>query len=290
MDGRRRDVVPAANNSPYFHAGMRNSKTPAKEVTVTVVDPTPFVRDPEIRKTVLTATRSWQLRPDDSRSGLGPLPGITASTQTERPIGGTDVVYIAPTYHRVGPQPDGVASRRERRTRRGRPRDISARGAETLAGHAHTHCGSPQHRARQGDCRDPHVDHRQHRPDRRGGSVDARRRDPRRRCRPSLLHARRVHDEARRHRRPARLRRRRIPRERRRLASLLRLAGCAARHAVQVHAARHEHQGAHLRQSQLRRACRRSPGSRANPAGAHTASSTAASTPPATSARRKRFA
>jgi hypothetical protein len=38
-------------------------------VTVTVVDPTPFVRDPEIRSKVLTATRSWKVGQRSRRVG-----------------------------------------------------------------------------------------------------------------------------------------------------------------------------------------------------------------------------
>ena len=84
--------MPAANNRPYLDLGMLNSRPPVKDVTVTVVDPTPFVRDPEIRKTVLTATRSWTVGPTREHGGLGhSTAGITASTQTERPMGGADV-------------------------------------------------------------------------------------------------------------------------------------------------------------------------------------------------------
>lgn len=93
------EVVPSANNSPYLNLGRIKLPAPAKEVTVTVVDPTPFVRDPEIRKTALTATRSWRISPVSKLGGfIGGGPEVTASTQTERPVGGTDVIYLVTTY------------------------------------------------------------------------------------------------------------------------------------------------------------------------------------------------
>jgi hypothetical protein len=68
-------------------------------VTVTVVDPTPFVRDPEIRAKALTATRSWKV--DDSSGYIGGGPFVfTGSTPTSRPIGARDVVAVATPYPR----------------------------------------------------------------------------------------------------------------------------------------------------------------------------------------------
>jgi len=95
LDG---ETVEAAHNLPHF-------RTPAgpplfgRRVTVTVVDRTPFVRDPEIRDTVLTATRSWTLSP-------GPRPPaapsresrFTGSTPIDRPVGANDVIYVETSH------------------------------------------------------------------------------------------------------------------------------------------------------------------------------------------------
>nr|CTQ89239.1 putative secreted protein [Kibdelosporangium sp. MJ126-NF4] len=61
-------------------------------LTATVVDPTPFVRDPAVRAT-LTKTRTWTVdtaikTPPDTT----PL-DFTSSTPTDRPVGAQDVVY-----------------------------------------------------------------------------------------------------------------------------------------------------------------------------------------------------
>ena len=56
-----------AQNLPYFDLKALTSR-PAQTVTATVVDPTPFVRDPEIRRKVLTATRSWTIAADRQSS------------------------------------------------------------------------------------------------------------------------------------------------------------------------------------------------------------------------------
>ena len=63
------------------------------EVSVDVVDPTSFVRDPEIRNSdAMSAARTWSI-------GAGAAPEadpltFTASTPTERPTGGEDVVFV----------------------------------------------------------------------------------------------------------------------------------------------------------------------------------------------------
>ena len=70
-------------------------------VTVTVVDPTPFVRDPEIRRTALTASRTWTVGSGTATPPAAPGPAaFTASTQTDRPIGGRDVVSVTTTNPR----------------------------------------------------------------------------------------------------------------------------------------------------------------------------------------------
>jgi IgA Peptidase M64 len=100
-------VVPGANNSPFLDLGKLKLPAPATDVTVTVVDPTPFVRDPEIRKTALTATRSWKVGPTSRLGGIVASPiAITASTETGRRVGGTDVVYLETSSPSNRPMPD----------------------------------------------------------------------------------------------------------------------------------------------------------------------------------------
>ncbi|MEX1127214.1 MAG: M64 family metallopeptidase [Vicinamibacterales bacterium] len=86
-------TVESGRNLPYLET--RGLKLPAGEsrVSVTVVDPTPFLRDPEIRNKVLTATRTWTLV-----NAVGtPKPveaAFTGSTQTTRPVAGGEVIYV----------------------------------------------------------------------------------------------------------------------------------------------------------------------------------------------------
>lgn len=65
-------------------------------LTVKVVDATSFVRDPSIRDSVLTATRSWRVSGDAVRAA-SIAPGFTSTTGNARPIGGQDVVYAHTT-------------------------------------------------------------------------------------------------------------------------------------------------------------------------------------------------
>ena len=73
-------------------------------VGVTVQDPTEFVRDPAIRgSTALTATRSWtvgEALPDrEVRVAFTESTGsFTATTSTERPVGGEDVVFVETSH------------------------------------------------------------------------------------------------------------------------------------------------------------------------------------------------
>jgi IgA peptidase M64 len=91
-------VLPNPSNLPYLNLAALKLSAYAKTVSVTVVDPTIFVRDPEIRATALTATRTWKLSPPDSTSEPSSTPGIlrwvAGSTVTTRPVGGSDVLYI----------------------------------------------------------------------------------------------------------------------------------------------------------------------------------------------------
>ena len=69
--------------------------TPAT-FTVTVTDPTPWVRDPEIRGKALTTTRTWTYGTTST-----PAPRVdlkfTGSTPTDHPVGARSVVYAEPT-------------------------------------------------------------------------------------------------------------------------------------------------------------------------------------------------
>lgn len=90
IDGR---TVDAARNLPYLETRGLKLAPGEHKVAVTVVDPTPFVRDPEIRREVLTATRSWTLV-----NAPGSTPpyevGFNGSTPTTRPVAGTEVIYV----------------------------------------------------------------------------------------------------------------------------------------------------------------------------------------------------
>ncbi len=204
------EVVAASNNTPFLDLSTLKRATPVKDVTVTVVDPTPFVRDPEIRKTVLTASRSWQVSPYPRLGGISSIStAVFDATQNGRPVGAADVIYVVTKFpaNRPAPLVEWLLDGRVIATAENR-RDVCSRGAETDAGHSHAHRECQTVQSGRGCPGDADVDRGQHRPDRRGGFVDARIRDPRCRRRSPLLHARRVHDEARRHRRSARLRRR----------------------------------------------------------------------------------
>jgi IgA Peptidase M64 len=86
-----------ANNSLYLNIGAMDLPAGAKNVSVTVVDPTPFVRDPAIREKALTATRAWTLGPNMPAPGPAEV-AFTASTPTDKPVGGRDVVYVVTTH------------------------------------------------------------------------------------------------------------------------------------------------------------------------------------------------
>ena len=89
--------VPRANNSPYLHLNAMNLPAGTHTITATVVDPTPFVRDPAIRETALTATASWKTggpqHPEEPTDVA-----FTASTPVDRPVGGSDIVYVVTTH------------------------------------------------------------------------------------------------------------------------------------------------------------------------------------------------
>jgi hypothetical protein len=96
VDGR--EVAPAAN-SRYLDLRTAGLSNASEKVTVTVTDPTPFVRDPAIRAAALTATRSWTIR-RELPPGETVVPAFTESTPVSRPVGGRDVVYVVTNHER----------------------------------------------------------------------------------------------------------------------------------------------------------------------------------------------
>ena len=93
VDGEQ---VPNPDNRRDLDLGALGVEAGAT-VTATVVDPTDFVRDPAIRAGALTETVTWTVGSETST----PTPtevAFTASTQTERPVGAADVVYVETTH------------------------------------------------------------------------------------------------------------------------------------------------------------------------------------------------
>jgi hypothetical protein len=88
-------IVPNPRNLPYLDLNKAGLSPGEQQVTVAVVDPTEFVRDPEIRKTVLTTTKIWTVSAQEPvfRDYAAPAT-IDGSTQTTRAVGATDVVFI----------------------------------------------------------------------------------------------------------------------------------------------------------------------------------------------------
>jgi hypothetical protein len=93
VDGK---TIAGAANSRFLDLGAVGLDR-ASSVTVTVVDPTGFVRDPGIRARALTATQTWKIGAAGTAARSGEAT-FTASTQDERPIGGQDVVYVVTTH------------------------------------------------------------------------------------------------------------------------------------------------------------------------------------------------
>jgi hypothetical protein len=83
--------MPAARNS----RSLRVADLPAEttSVLVTVVDPTPFVRDPAIRAKVLTATRRWDVAMKGTMDVRRAAPRFTRATPADRPVAAGEVVY-----------------------------------------------------------------------------------------------------------------------------------------------------------------------------------------------------
>lgn len=92
-------VIPNPDNQPYVDLKALDIPVGPQTLTATVMDPTEFVRDPGIRRDVLTAVKSWTIAPDppsqrDDHNSIIFIDMIAASTQTVRPMGGRDVVYV----------------------------------------------------------------------------------------------------------------------------------------------------------------------------------------------------
>ena len=82
----------ASKNLQYLDLKTLTLADGQHQVSVKVVDPTPFVRDPAIRTGALTAARTWTV------SGRSPVAAvatsITGATQANRPVGATEVLYV----------------------------------------------------------------------------------------------------------------------------------------------------------------------------------------------------
>ncbi|MGW9168871.1 M64 family metallopeptidase [Agromyces sp. NPDC055658] len=90
-------AVPNPHNTTQLELAKTRAK-PGDTVTVTVVDNTPFVRDPALRDSAsMTQTRSWTV--GTGRAAATDVePAFTESTQTERPVGSDDVLYVETTH------------------------------------------------------------------------------------------------------------------------------------------------------------------------------------------------
>jgi hypothetical protein len=89
IDGR---ALPNPNNSTTLDLRQHNLGAGEHTVGVTVIDATDFVRDPVLRDSVLTARRTWRVAAG-ARTAAPPTT-VTGATQTERAVGGTDVIYV----------------------------------------------------------------------------------------------------------------------------------------------------------------------------------------------------
>lgn len=91
------EVVANTDNSGDLDLGPLDVSA-GDEVTVTVQDPTEFVRDPAIRNSsAMTRTRSWTVGNDEVIPSDTEVE-ITTSTPTDRPAGHDEVVFIETTH------------------------------------------------------------------------------------------------------------------------------------------------------------------------------------------------
>jgi hypothetical protein len=90
------DGRPVAVTGPDFDLETLGA-TP-RSVTVKVVDPTAFVRDPLIRDTSFTATRTWLIDGAAAQPSVAVAPAFTSSTRTDRAVSGGEVVYVTTSH------------------------------------------------------------------------------------------------------------------------------------------------------------------------------------------------
>jgi hypothetical protein len=94
------EVINAALNARHLDVGALRLAAGENRISATVVDPTPWVRDPAIRDSALTATREWVVAAGPAAPLAeegGERVAFTGSTLTERPVGGQDVVWVTTT-------------------------------------------------------------------------------------------------------------------------------------------------------------------------------------------------
>jgi hypothetical protein len=90
------DGRPVGTGGPYLD--LETLSSPPRSVTVRVVDPTTFVRDPMIRDTSFSATRTWTVDAAAASPSATVAPAFSAHTQTERPVSGDEVVYVTTSH------------------------------------------------------------------------------------------------------------------------------------------------------------------------------------------------
>ncbi len=97
-------TVAGTNNARSLDLSGQTLAAGTHTLTATIVDPTPFVRDPAIRSsTAMTQKLTWTVK-DGVNDPVAATPAITSSTPTDREVGRTDVVYVE-TTHPSGPPP-----------------------------------------------------------------------------------------------------------------------------------------------------------------------------------------
>ena len=86
--------IPSANNSRNLKLADL-APVAGDTISVTVTDPTDFVRDPAIRgAAAMTQTRTWTVSATPSAPGPAVTPSFTGSTPTDEPIGRDTVVWV----------------------------------------------------------------------------------------------------------------------------------------------------------------------------------------------------
>ncbi|MFE9394273.1 M64 family metallopeptidase [Streptomyces flavidovirens] len=136
LDGRKVDGTEGRRSLDLRRLGLSEGRR--HTLTATVFDPTPFVRDPEIRASAaLTRTVTWTVDPSLTTEPSSTPVEFTGHTGTASPVGAESVVY-ADTTHPTGRAPQ------VRWTLDGRPvhnpgndRDLDL-GALALRGGSHT--------------------------------------------------------------------------------------------------------------------------------------------------------